>query len=305
MEISGKPRIVIWFVSNDGRFIGNAVNILMRQFNGVDIIGVTAAQKISVNNLPFIPLQELAQNGGGYDVLLVAGARQMGIAEVVKLAKSIKLDADKLLGDWIVCIPGFTLEKYRKLQRSKLSIFSFDCLGGIINHDLGLKTFSPFFNLQVEHYEEFLKFLKHPRVYIEEELEFQGTRHRNSGKEIFDYPIYSIGNVTLLMVHYSNFDHAVKKWNERKQRINWYNIIAMMDTESQEILEKFDALTYGKKVCFVPFKSNLDSAFYIDPKYAVNGSFRSVIANLAQIVPHYYNVFDMLLYGKKTPLIEM
>ena len=65
MEISGNPRIVIWFVSNDGRFIGNAVNILMRQFNGVDIIGVTAAQKISVNNLPFIPLQELAQNGGG------------------------------------------------------------------------------------------------------------------------------------------------------------------------------------------------------------------------------------------------
>ena len=65
MAINSKPRIVIWFVSNDGRFIGNAVNILMRQFNGVDVIGVTAAQKISVNNLPFIPLQELAQNGGG------------------------------------------------------------------------------------------------------------------------------------------------------------------------------------------------------------------------------------------------
>ena len=42
------PRIIIWFVSNDERYIGGAVNILTRQFNGVDIIGVTAAQKISV-----------------------------------------------------------------------------------------------------------------------------------------------------------------------------------------------------------------------------------------------------------------
>ena len=64
-----KPRIIIWFVSNDGRFIGGAINILTRQFNGVDIIGVTAAQKISIKdgagkNLPFIPLNEISMNGG-------------------------------------------------------------------------------------------------------------------------------------------------------------------------------------------------------------------------------------------------
>ena len=63
------PRIVIWFVSNDGRYIGGAVNILTRQFNGVDIIGVTAAKKISVKDgtgkiLPFIPLNEISMNGG-------------------------------------------------------------------------------------------------------------------------------------------------------------------------------------------------------------------------------------------------
>ena len=64
-----KPRIVIWFVSNDGRYIGGALNILESQFNGVDIIGVTAAQKISVKDgagkiLPFIPLNEISMNGG-------------------------------------------------------------------------------------------------------------------------------------------------------------------------------------------------------------------------------------------------
>ncbi len=70
MEINGKPRIVIWFVSNDGRFIGGAVNILMRQFNGVDVIGVTAAQQISIKDgagkiLPFIPLNEISMKAGG------------------------------------------------------------------------------------------------------------------------------------------------------------------------------------------------------------------------------------------------
>ena len=63
------PRIIIWFVSNDGRFIGGAVNILTRQFNGVDIIGITAAQKIFIKDgagkiLPFIPLNEISMNGG-------------------------------------------------------------------------------------------------------------------------------------------------------------------------------------------------------------------------------------------------
>ena len=70
MEINGKPRIIIWFVSNDGRFIGGAVNILTRQFNGVEIIGVTADQQISIKDgagkiLPFIPLNELVQTGTG------------------------------------------------------------------------------------------------------------------------------------------------------------------------------------------------------------------------------------------------
>ena len=64
MEIGGKPRIIIWFVSNDGRFINGAMNILAMQHNGVEVVGATATQKISVNNLPFIPLNEISMNGG-------------------------------------------------------------------------------------------------------------------------------------------------------------------------------------------------------------------------------------------------
>ena len=60
-----KPRIIIWFVSNDRRFINSALNILAQQHNGIEIVGVTATQKISINNFPFLPLNEISLNGGG------------------------------------------------------------------------------------------------------------------------------------------------------------------------------------------------------------------------------------------------
>ena len=76
MEINGKPRIILWFVSNDGRYFNGAINILERQFNGIEIVGVTAGQQIFIadglgRTIPFIPLNVLAQNGGGMTFFLL------------------------------------------------------------------------------------------------------------------------------------------------------------------------------------------------------------------------------------------
>ena len=62
MEINSKPRIIVWFVSNDGTFINASLNILAQQHNGIEIVGVTATQNISVNNFKFIPLNEISLN---------------------------------------------------------------------------------------------------------------------------------------------------------------------------------------------------------------------------------------------------
>ena len=42
-----KLRMIVWLVSNDRRYIGNALKILNRQHNGVEILGVTAIKKLS------------------------------------------------------------------------------------------------------------------------------------------------------------------------------------------------------------------------------------------------------------------
>ena len=61
-------KILLWFVSNDGRFFRDAMNILERQHNGLDIVGVTANAPIQLardgKKVPFIPLAESALEGG-------------------------------------------------------------------------------------------------------------------------------------------------------------------------------------------------------------------------------------------------
>jgi len=234
--------------------------------------------------------------------LLVVGAKQIGMSKITQAAKQLRLPEEKLLGDWIACIPGFALKKYRQLQRSRLSIFAMNCFGGLISNTLGLRFMSPFVNMFFNE-QEYIRFLRAPRVYMEEKLIFKGTAWESNLK--FDYPIFTLGNVDIHMNHYPDFDAAVKIWERRKQRINRYNLFVTAYTDSEEILSEFDALPYGKKVCFVSFKSDLDSAWYINPKITKHEYLWQKVNDFAKGLPFYYDPFDMLLYGKKTPLIDM
>ncbi len=303
-------KVLIWVVSEDTRFFQGAMNILERQHNGVEIVGVTSETAIQLDCdgaiVPFVQLERLTRGGGVYDILLVVGARQIGMNKITQSAHQLNLPEEKLLGDWIVTFPGFELGKYRQLQQSHLSIFSLNCFGGLISHTLGLSFRSPFINMFFNSEQEFIRFLRAPRVYMEEKLILKEMIWNDVLK--YNHPIVTLGNVDLVLNHYPDFDEAVKIWEWRKARINWYNLFVTAYTESEEILQEFDALPYGKKVCFVPFKSDLDSAWHINPEIDFDRreeGFHDVVNNFARGKHFYYDPFDMLLYGKKTPLIDM
>lgn len=61
-------KVMLWVVSNDGRFFNGALNILERQHNGIELVGVTAAAPIQLakdgRNVPFVPLDKLIAWGG-------------------------------------------------------------------------------------------------------------------------------------------------------------------------------------------------------------------------------------------------
>ena len=87
------------------------------------------------------------------------------------------------------------------------------------------------------------------------------------------YPVLKIGNIELHMNHYPDADEAIKIWKKRCSRVNWFNILIEMFTEDAGILEEFDKLPYAKKVCFVPFKTDIDSAYNLDKNKYPNARF--------------------------------
>ena len=148
-------KILLWFITDDATCLEFALDKLNRSCGGIELVGSKAGADIADVRTDDI------------DVVLVVGAKRIGMSEVVKFARQLHVPDEKLLGDWIVCAPGFTLDKYRRLQRSCLSILSKNCFGGIISHMLGLPFRSPTVNMFF-HVEYFVKFLRTPKFYLEE-----------------------------------------------------------------------------------------------------------------------------------------
>ncbi|MBR1806572.1 MAG: DUF1919 domain-containing protein [Selenomonadaceae bacterium] len=285
-------KILLWFVSKDTYCLETSLNILDGQHGDIELVGTVTGEEI------------FSLDCRACDVVLVVGARKIGVSKIVGAARQLNVPEEKILCDCIVPLPGFALDKYRRLQRSRLSVVSMNCFGGFISHMLGLPFRSPFVNLWLSE-KDFLKFLHAPKFYLETKPRFERLDHP---WELFPngYPIVSLDDVTLNMMHYKTFEESVDAWNRRKARINRYNLLVTMYTESEDILREFDALPYGKKVCFVPFKSDADSAWYINPNVDADAkNFTEVVNRFSCGHYIYFDLFDMLLYGKKTPAIEM
>lgn len=211
------------------------------------------------------------------------------------------IEQNKIILQDIVKLPGFTFEKYKKLRESRLSVISQNCFAGLLYHHFSLPFLSPTINMY-ESSKDFLKMTSNLEEYLKCKLKFHNIKYTPTVKIIF--PVYLLGDVELNMNHYSNFDEAEKKWNDRVKRVNWDNLLVVMYTYSEEELEIFDSLPYPKKICFVPFKSNLKSAFYLPFISSKYNKLSKYVNGLAMGVYPIYDLWDLMLYGKKTPRMD-
>ena len=288
--------IVVWIQAltpNRGgvELLKPAVSVLNRLYSPVDTVGVIAPQGVGLRGVKNISATDLKILD--YDLILLTGYKASPLPII-----QAGIDEEKILLDRVVCVPFFTLEKYKKLRRSKLSILSMNCFAGMLYNRLGLPFLTPTINMFTSD-KDFIKFLKAPMQNVKAEIKFVRTERNESLK--IDYPVYKIGDTEWNMNHYGNADIAYRKWCERSFRINWFNLLVTMYTKNPEILAEFDNLPYAKKVCFVPFKSESESAYFIDTeKYG--GELWQVVNSLGTGKLIEYDIWDMLLYGKKTPL---
>ena len=159
-------------------------------------------------------------------------------------------------------------EKINKKNRDRLcvkdaTIISMNCNGGILSHDLGLQFKSPTVNLFFRA-EDFIKFCENLEYYLSIDEFVECTDPEIIGQRT--YPIAYLGDLILFLVHYNTIEEAQEKWNSRKKRINWDNILILnTDREgmTDELKDRFEKLPY-RKVMFVNKPDNKHpSCFYI------------------------------------------
>ena len=307
-------KIILWIEKlNDPNF-KKAMDTLFYQYGTLEVVGLITPPLITPeilkdelpqlirqmiplidkNDLPFID----------YDLIVTVGKNANLIPIFNQFEKmqnendKIKIDFDLVVPTRTICMQGFTLERYKKLRKSKLTIFASNCWGGITYNTFGLPFLSPTINMFTNP-KDFLKFLSDPMKYIDEDLKFNKMMW-NSAHTLY-YPVFHLGDIQWHMLHYKEADDAKQKWQERSLKINWFNVLVCLTTNDHKCLSEFDELPYAKKICIVPFKSNIDSAFYIDYDTPKKEHWQ-ITSEVIDRQVWNYDLWDLLLYGKKTSL---
>lgn len=297
-------KVIIWHQSANFEVFKRAFGALNRVYDKVELLGMTShlpppAEAAALYKKGLKPIDKNELKTIEHDMILVCG-KDASPTPVLQEADSLGIDADKIVLDRTVCVPGFSIDRYKQLRRSKLSILSRNCWGGFVSHTFGLPFLSPTVNMFTSE-ASFIKFLRAPKEYLASELQFVEARLENNVNKII-YPVMRLNDIDWHMNHYTTVEDAVDKWTKRCARINWSNILAVMYTENPEVLAEFDQLPLEKKVCFVPFETKLDSGYRIPPKFVRGQPFWRPLNDTARNKVQCFNLWDILLYGKKTPL---
>ncbi len=153
---------------------------------------------------------------------------------------------------------AYKQKRVKKLKNNDFSIISSNCIGMFMYKDMGLKYLSPTINLSIP-MNDFVKMAENLRWYMEQKITKAETKE--------DYPVGFLGDVEIRFIHYSTFEEAVWKWEERKKRINWDNLFiagAERDGCTYGTIRCFQQLPYKNKVIFTHVRyPEFPSAYYI------------------------------------------
>ena len=149
---------------------------------------------------------------------------------------------------------------YRKkfLKNYNFTIISNNCWGGMIYESYNLQKQSPtigvFFMAQ-----DYIKFLKDLREYIQCELEFISPNESRwkdyvkNDSRFGNYPIGKLKDIEIFFLHYKSEEEAREKWERRCKRINWEKLIIKFNDQNncnEEDIQQFINLPYKNKIFF-------------------------------------------------------
>lgn len=151
----------------------------------------------------------------------------------------------------------------KKIRNYGFTIISNNCWGGFIYQSYALKYNTPTIGLffMADDYIRFISNLKHYINFDEIKfIESKNSKYYDKIKEkdnFGKYPIGRIDDIEIHFLHYHTNEEALKKWNERKKRINYDCILykfSDMNFCTEKDIKNFINLGYKNKICFVSKK---------------------------------------------------
>ena len=137
-------------------------------------------------------------------------------------------------------IPRLYRKKHvRKLNNSDFTIFSSNCMGGIISHLLNKQFLSPTVNLRMDS-KSFIKFVSNIHYYLSLPINIIDNTD-------YPFPVGKLDDVVILFNHYRTEEEALNKWEARKKRINWNNVFIL--TNDLDGVTKEDILSLKNIPC--------------------------------------------------------
>ena len=150
----------------------------------------------------------------------------------------------------------------------KVTIISDNCISNYLYDYCGLKYNSPTMSLFINP-PCFIKFCGNLKHYLNLEMEFaEGTKYDLSDiRSHWNYPIGRLDDVEIHFLHRNTEREAKEKWNRRRDRVNFDNLIIFgHDMKGCTAIDKvlFNQLPYENKFLFSSKDSNLPSVVFLE-----------------------------------------
>ena len=181
----------------------------------------------------------------------------------------------------------------RKLKNHNFTILANNCVGAMIYHDLKEPFNTPFINNGLLDPDDFFTFCEH--------LEYYASIPLYPAKTNFTTPFCELrgkfGTLLLNCLHYPSEEEAIKKWYERRTRINYDNVFIIMEVWNitPDIIEKFDKLKWKNKVLI----SSVDGENHFQmPKdfYQTDYHFGKILEKTRWGIHRYLECFDYVRF---------
>lgn len=290
-------KIIVWGIG----FGYNRIRTHLQQLEeigDIKIVAYTGNERLTkVNGCDYIAKEDI--HNVKYDYILVT-ANDFNLVRN-EAVFCYRISNKKIIDSKVLNIIGFSFTKYVKLVNQNPTFISNNCTAGIIYNLLGMRFTSPLINMFVKD-DDYFSLIENFKQNMESEILLTGINY-DSGTQL-KYPVYTIRNtgIKLYMNHYGDFSVAKEKWDIRKTRINYDNIIYIFKAENQESANKFSKMNIGKKIMFSSFRNTeMSNNVYIDSKLSGERPYwHYVNGSLLGMYP-LYDVMELLLNQKYIP----